>query len=225
MRLKYGEDSDIYGVRVKAEFPKQSSDTLISIDSIERAFNAERERYGDSEIIGLDVARFGDDSSAFVYRKGNCAKVLDLLYGNNTMELAGRARRFLNEYKSASIYIDVVGVGAGVFDRLREQPEVAGRVYGVNSAGKPRHEEDHINIRIESWVNVRDWLRDAVLERHEGFYQLAHPKYKITSNGKMQLESKEDMKKRGVNSPDIADALALTLSKATEGSSLGITWL
>jgi phage terminase large subunit len=95
----------------------------------------------------------------------------------------------------------------------------------VNNAGKPRQEEDFINIRIESWVNVRDWLRDAILEKHEGFYQLAHPKYKITSNGKMQLESKEDMKKRGVKSPDVGDALALTLSKATEGANLGVTWL
>ena len=226
MRLKYGEASDIYRVRVAAKFPKQASDTLISIDLIERSFHADRELYKtDDEVIGLDVARYGEDSSAAVYRKGNFAKVLDVLNGNNTMELAGRAKRWLMEYKNAKLYIDIIGVGAGVFDRLREQPEIASRVYGVNSAGKPRQEEDHINIRIESWVNVRDWLRDAVLEKHEGFYQLAHPKYKLTSNGKMQLESKEDMKKRGVKSPDVGDALALTLSKATEGSSLGITWL
>lgn len=222
---KYGEDHDLVSVRVKGEFPRHAADTLISIDAIERAFCADREHYGTDEVIGLDVARFGDDHSAFVYRKGNYAKVLDVVYGHNTMELAGRAKRLLQEHKGASIYIDVVGVGAGVFDRLREQPEVAGRVYGVNSAGTPRDQEEYLNIRIESWANVRDWLRDAVLEKHEGFYQLAHPKYKITSSGKMQLESKEDMKKRGVSSPDVGDALALTLSKATEGSNMGVTWL
>ena len=226
MRAKYGEDSDIYKGRVLGLFPAQSTDTLISIDLIERSFGADRERTNqDTEIIGLDVARFGDDESAFVYRKGNFAKVLDVVYGNNTMEIAGKAKRFLKEYPNAKIYIDVVGVGAGVYDRLKEQPDVSSRVYGVNNAGKPRQEEDYINIRIESWVNVRDWLRDAILEKHEGFYQLAYPKYKINSNGKMQLESKEDMKKRGVKSPDIADALALTLSRATEGSNLGVTWL
>ena len=143
----------------------------------------------------------------------------------STMEIAGKAKQYLREYKDARIYIDIVGVGAGVYDRLKEQPDVSSRVYGVNSAGTPRDAEAHINIRIESWVNVRDWLRDAVIEKHESFYQLAHPKYKISSNGKLQLEGKEDMKKRGVNSPDVGDALALTLSKATEGSNIGITWI
>ena len=226
MREKYGEESDIYRVRVLGEFPQQSTDTLISIDLIERAFGADRERYNEKdEIIGLDVARFGDDETAFVYRKGNFAKVLKVIYGNSTMEIAGQAKIFLKEYPSARIFIDVVGVGGGVYDRLKEQPDVSSRVYGVNNAGKPRQEEDYINIRIESWVNVRNWLKDAIMEKHEGFYQLAYPKYKINSNGKMQLESKEDMKKRGVKSPDIADALALTISKATEGSNLGVIWI
>lgn len=226
MKAKYGEESDIYRVRVLGEFPQQATDTLISIDLIEKAFGAARELYNQNdEVIGLDVARYGDDNSAFVHRKGNTAKVLKVVYGNSTMELAGQAKLFLKEYPSARIFIDVVGVGAGVYDRLKEQPDVSSRVYGVNNAGKPRQEEDYINIRIESWANVRNWLKDAILEKHEGFYQLAHPKYKINSNGKMQLESKEDMKKRGVPSPDVGDALALTLSKATEGSNLGVVWI
>lgn len=225
MRKKYGEDSDIFRVRVLGEFPRHASDTLISIDAVAQAFDADRERYGEEEIIGLDVARFGDDESAFVFRKGNFAKVLDVIYGNSTMEVAGKAKRILSEYPKASIYIDVVGVGAGVFDRLREQPDVASRVFGVNNAAKPRNEDEYVNLRMEAWANVRDWLKDAVLQKHEGFYQLANPKYKIASNGKMQLESKEDMKKRGVQSPDIADALALTLSRATEGSNLGLVWI
>jgi len=227
MRTKYGEHSDIYRIRVKGEFPQQASDTLISIDLIEKAFGASRELTNQAdEIIGLDVARYGDDNSAFVHRKGNTARVLDVVYGNSTMELAGRAKRFLTQqYKSARLFIDVIGVGAGVYDRLKEQPDVAGRVFGVNSAGKPRDEAAFLNIRMESWDNVRAWLKDAILEKHEGFYQLAHPKYKILSNGKMQLESKEDMKKRGVASPDVADALALTLSKPTEGDNLGLVWI
>lgn len=225
MEQKYGVESDIFKVRVLGEFPMHASDTLISIDAVTRAFDADRELHGTDEIIGLDVARFGDDNSAFVYRKGNFAKVLQVVNGNSTMEIAGKAKQYLREYKDARIYIDIVGVGAGVYDRLKEQPDVSSRVYGVNSAGTPRDAEAHINIRIESWVNVRDWLRDAVIEKHESFYQLAHPKYKISSNGKLQLEGKEDMKKRGVNSPDVGDALALTLSKATEGSNIGITWI
>lgn len=226
LERKYGRDSDIFKVRVLGEFPKQASDTLISIDSIEHAINADRELQNqDDECIGLDVARFGDDDSAFVYRRGNTAKVLEVYNGNNLMETAGKAVRYLKEHPNARLFIDVVGVGAGVFDRLKEQPGIRSRVYGVNSAAKPRDEAEFLNIRIESWVNVREWLRDAVLEKHEGWYQLANPKYKLTSNGKMQLEGKEDMKKRGVASPDVADALALTLSRPTEGDNLGIVWI
>lgn len=226
LALKYGETSDIFKVRVLGEFPLHASDTLISIDMIERAFGADRELINQQdEIIGLDPARFGDDDSAFVHRKGNAAKVLEVVNGNNTMELAGKCVRYLKEHKNAKLYIDIIGLGSGIYDRLKEQPEVSGRVYGVNSAGKPRADEEFINIRMESWSNVRDWLRDAILEKHEGFYELAHPKYKITSTGKLQLESKEDMKKRGVKSPNVGDALALTLSRPTEGSNLGLVWI
>lgn len=226
MARRYGESSDVYRVRVLGEFPEQASDTLISINLIERAFGAERELQNqDDEFIGLDPARFGDDDSAFVHRKGNTAKVLEVVNGNNLMELAGKSVQYLREHRGAKLYIDVIGLGAGIFDRLKELPEVRSRVYGVNSAGKPRDEAEYINIRVESWCNVRDWLRDAVLEKHEGFYELANPKYKITSSGKLQLESKEDMKKRGVASPNVGDALALTLSRPTEGDNLGVVWI
>jgi len=179
-----------------------------------------------ARISGLDVARFGDDNSALVRRTGNKAKVEWVVYGNNTMELGGRAAIYLRANKATKLFVDITGgLGAVVFDRLKEQPDIAGRVYGVSVAGKPRDEATYINIRVESWCNVRDWLKDAVLEKHEGFYQLAQPKYKLTSAGKLQLEGKEDMKKRGVASPDVGDALALTLSRPTEGDNLGLVWL
>jgi len=225
MASRYGEDSDVYKVRVLGQFPRNASDTLISVDSVQQAIEADRERYGDDEYLGLDVARFGDDTTALVYRRGNYARVLGKWHGNDTMQTTGKAVQALRDYPNANIYIDVVGVGAGVFDRLREQPKVSGRVFGVNSAGRARDNEEYINIRAESWATAREWLKDAVLEQHEDWYQLGVPKYKITSAGKIQLESKEDMKKRGVKSPDVADALALTLSRPTEGENIGLVWL
>lgn len=226
MEVKYGVDSDIYKVRVLGEFPRHGSNVLISLDAVEGAFNADRELYGEDDVAGLDVARFGEDDSALVHRKGNWAGVKWVISGNNTMELAGKCVIFLKENPNTDLYIDITGgLGAGTFDRLREQPAVAGRVYGVNVAAKARDTDTYINIRIESWANVNDWLRDAVLEKHEGFYELAQPTYKITSTGKMQLEGKEDMKKRGVKSPNVGDALALTLSRPTEGGNLGVTWI
>ena len=227
LRQKYGEDSDIFRVRALGQFPMHATDTLISIDAIESAFNADRELTNqDDDVAGLDVARFGDDDSALIRRTGNKAKVEWIINGNDTMTLAGKCAKYLRENKTVKLYIDITGgLGAGVFDRLREQRDIASRVFGVNVAAKPRDEATFLNIRIESWDNVRAWLRDAILEKHEGFYELAQPKYKISSNGKMQLEAKEDMKKRGVKSPNVGDALALTLSRATEGSNLGVVWL
>jgi hypothetical protein len=164
LERKYGRDSDIFKVRALGEFPRQASNTLISIDAVERAINADRERQNvDDHYIGLDVARFGDDDSAFVFRAGNFAKVLEKYNGNNLMQTAGKAVRYLQQYPKARLYIDIIGVGAGVFDRLKEQPAISSRVYGVNSASTPRDPAEYVNIRIESWMNVRDWLRDGVL--------------------------------------------------------------
>ena len=224
MKLKYGEDSDVYRVRVLGEFPMAESDTLISYGLVQSSIGAERERYGEEEIIGLDVARFGNDKSAFVYRRGNYAKVLEVIDKNDLMELAGKSVNYLKEYPNAKLFIDVVGNGAGVYDRLKEQPLYSERVYGVASGGKPNNTDEFINIRMESWHNIKEWLRDGILEDHEGWYELSKPKYKINSNGKLQLEGKEDMKKRGVPSPNIGDAIALTLSRATEGEG-GIVWI
>ncbi len=224
MKSKYGEDSDIYRVRVDGEFPRKNSDTLISLDLVERALDADRERYGEEEVIGLDPARFGDDKAAFVYRKGNFAKVLEVIDKSDTMVLAGKGIRYLREFPNAVLRIDIVGLGAGIFDRLKEQPEVADRVQGVNSASSATDTEAYINLRAESWDDTKSWLRDAVLEKHEDFYELAGPKYKLTSQGKIQLESKDDMKKRGVKSPNVGDALVLTLTQPTEGAVPLVIW-
>jgi len=77
---------------------------------------------------------------------------------------------------------------------------------------------------VEGWDAVRLWLRDAVLEKHEGWYELAKPKTRILSTGQQQLESKEDMRKRGVSSPNIGDALALAFQDPSEGGNVPILW-
>ncbi len=224
MKSKYGIDSDICRVRVDGEFPRKNSDTLIALDLVERAMNADRERYGDEEVIGLDPARFGDDKAAFVYRKGNYAKVLEVIDKCDTMSLAGKGKNYLKQFPNAVLRIDIIGLGAGIFDRLKEQSDVAERVQGVNSAASPTDKEGYANLRAEAWDDTKAWLRDAILEKHEDFYELAGPKYKITSQGKIQLESKDDMKKRGVKSPNVGDALVLTKSRPTEGGTPLILW-
>lgn len=223
MREKYGEDSDVWRVRVLGEFPIHESDTLIGIDTIERAMECDRENYGEEEALGVDPARFGTNFSAWVYRKGNFAKIVKKMQSSDLMTVAGETARMLKENKNLKAYIDIVGLGAGVYDRLKEQNDISSRVFGVNSAQPAKDKEKHKNVRIESWEAVKDWLKDANLEKSEEWYQLAQVKYKITSTGQLQLESKEDMEKRGIQSPDVADALALTLSRPTKKPFRGLT--
>lgn len=221
MKSRYGEDSDVYLVRVKGEFPKKDSSVMIPIDLVEAAIGADREQQGKEEIIGLDPARYGDDRAAFVHRKGKKAKVLEVIEKSDTMVLAGKAKNYLKEYPEAILHIDIIGLGAGIFDRLQEQPDIAHRVFGVNSASSAIDDEEYVNLRAEGWANAKAWLRDGSLEPHEDWYQLAGPKYKIVSDGRIQLESKDDMKKRGVSSPDVGDAFVLTLQQPTEGGDGG----
>jgi len=223
MIRKYGADSDVVRVRVKGEFPKKEADTLIGVDLVEEAIGADRELYGEEEYIGLDPARKGEDTADFVYRKGNYAKVLETVQSSDLMVLAGKAKRYLlmPEYKNAKMHIDIIGMGGGVYDRLKEQDDISDRVFGVNSAVAAINKEEYKNLRAEGWDDARLWLRDAVLdddpEHKEKWYQLAKPKSKILSSGQIQIESKEDMKKRGVPSPGVGDALVLTLQRPTEG--------
>lgn len=224
MKKKYGEDHDVFRIRVKGEPPVKGTDILIPVNLVADALDADREEYGDDEVIGLDVARFGDDKSAFVYRKGNKAKVLEIILNNDLMELAGIAKRYLKAHPKAKLVIDL-GMGAGVYDRLKEQSDVSNRVYGANFGGEPNDKEDYLNMRAEAYDTAKHWLKDGILEQHEDWYQLCKPKYKITSKGQLQLESKEEMKKRGISSPDVGDAFVLTLARRAEGENLGIVWL
>lgn len=226
MKKKYGENSDVYRVRVLGEPPKHEADTLISLELVESAIGADRERYGTDEFILLDPARFGADKAGFVYKKGNYAKVLEIIDKSDTMELAGKMARYLDAFPEARGRIDIIGLGAGIFDRLKEQPKYVSRVEGVN-VGTPAVDKEHyVNQRAESLSLLKEWLRDAILddtEHKEEWYQLCKPKVKIRSDGKIILESKEDMKKRGIPSPEIADALSLAFCTPTE-TNLGIGW-
>lgn len=220
MIRKYGEDSDVVRVKVKGEFPKNEDGTVVSVDLLERALGADREIYGDEEVIGLDVARKGKNASVFFYRKGNYGKVLEKVQGNDLMQVAGKAKLWLKEYPNARLKVDIIGLGVGVFDRLKEQPDVADRVGGVNTAVPPTDRDKYINLRAEAWFDTREWLRDAVIEPNEDLYELCKPRYKITSQGKLQVESKDDMEKRGIESPDTGDAVVLTMCRDTEGGYL-----
>jgi len=232
---KYGAESDVVRVRVYGEFPKAESDAFIALELVEYAANATVRPAGDTLHIGVDVARFGDDETVIAPRIGG--KVFDLrtYHKQDTMVTAGwviaTAREMLQQYthiRRVVIKVDDTGVGGGVTDRLNEVIH-EDRLYDwtvvpVNNSGKPTSdEEEHYENRgTETWATVRDLLQESFSRHMRGeaptielpnddrlIAQLSQRKYRMTSRGKLALERKEDMKKRGLDSPDRADAVVL----------------
>ena len=232
---KYGADSDVVRVRVYGEFPKAESDAFIPLELVEYAANATVRPAGDTLHIGVDVARFGDDETVIAPRIGG--KVFDLRTYNkqDTMVTAGwviaTAREMLQQFpqlRRVVIKVDDTGVGGGVTDRLneviREDRLYDWTVVPVNNSGKPTSDEDehYENRGTETWATVRDLLQESFSRHMRGeaptielpnddrlIAQLSQRKFRMTSRGKLALERKEDMKKRGLDSPDRADAVVL----------------
>jgi hypothetical protein len=215
MRAKYGVDSPIYQVRVKGNFAT-ATDGVIPLSLCEAARVREVQPIASAPVIwGLDVARFGDDSTALAKRKGNVQlEPTREWYGLDTMQVAGMIAA---EYRDARekpwcINVDVIGIGAGVVDRLEE---LGLPVRGINVAESASASIKYMRLRDELWFLGREWLeaRDCRLaEDDELVGELVTAKYKIESSGKIKVESKDDMKKRGVASPNRADAWLLTFA-------------
>lgn len=145
-----------------------------------------------------------------VIRKDQAVIYKETLSSRDTMEVAGKALALAKEYhvKPQNIFIDAIGIGAGVVDRLREQ---GWPVNGI-TVGSKSFDSKYYNLRAELLGKVKDWLALGSLTHSDDWYELANIRYKFNSNGSLQLEKKEDMKSRGLASPDVADALALTFA-------------
>jgi phage terminase large subunit len=216
MRAKYGVDSPIYQVRVKGNFAT-ATDGVIPLSLCESARVREVQPIASAPVIwGLDVARFGDDSTALAKRKGNVQlEPTREWYGKDTMQTAGLIKL---EYDSAKekpsvINVDVIGIGSGVVDRLSE---LGLPVKGVNVAESASACEQYNRLRDELWFLGREWLeaRDCRLaDDDELIGELVTPKFQILSSGKIKVESKDELKKRGVASPNRADAWLLTFAE------------
>lgn len=176
----------------------------------------------DPVILGVDVARFGDDKSVIFPRRGRDARTLpvQVFEGVDTMTLAAHVADTITRLNAEATFIDEGGVGAGVVDRLRQ---LNFRVIGVNfGAGSDRRVEGApptANKRAEMWATMREHMREGLaLPRDDGLaFELLAPTYHFDPANRILLEKKEDMKKRGVRSPDKADALALTYAYPVVG--------
>lgn len=211
---EYGEDSDMYRVRVLGDFPRAGMFNLISLRLVEEAMErALPPGFADGapRIFGVDPAWLGTDRSAGVLRQGMTARVLFAARGLDTTRLAELTARKAEELRPDAIFVDQTGVGAGVLDQLRR---TAHPVSGVAFSQTPFEPERFANRRAEMWWRTREWLEQGpVLEKNLDLRDdLIAPEYCLTAGGKVQLESKDSMRRRGLASPDLGDALALTFA-------------
>jgi len=195
---------------------KQGNAQLISSQQVRNAFIHTIFNSSSPLVIGLDIARFGDDSTVFCFRKGRwCFKFMAYQKLDN-VEVANFATNFIKEYKPHRIFMDIGGQGAGVYDILKDRgySEI---VRGVYFGEKAIHDDRYFNRRAEMWDNIRLWLADKpqaqLPEDEDLFNELTGINKKYDRKGRLQLEEKDEIKKRLGRSPDKADALALTFAE------------
>ncbi|URJ42980.1 terminase B [Paenibacillus polymyxa] len=236
LKAKYGEGSDVWRVRVLGEFPRGESDTFIALEVAEfAAKEVKLEPTGDMLTIGVDVARFGDDETSIFAGIGPRVVGEHHHFKKDTMVTAGWVINLAKELHVAHpdlnrirIRVDDSGVGGGVTDRLNEIVAEEGLPYEIIpiNNGSSSLDEHYGNLVTEMWASIKEQLEQnmsnfingdaSVLQLPDDdvlITQLTARKWNMTSKGKMLLESKKDMKKRGLKSPDRADAFVLTFGE------------
>lgn len=211
---KHGEDSDVARVEVKGQFPRTGSDQLIGYATAEEASKRDikmEDVQGSAKIIGVDVARFGDDATTIQKRQGLFAFPPIELNKLDNMVVAARVAAEMDSWNADACMIDVGG-GQGVIDRLRQ---LGYNVMEVDSGSSAMRDDVYLNKRVEMWHEMKAWLLNGgVIPNHERLKEdLCAPIYTYTDRtNKMVLESVESMKKRNLPSPDFASALAFTFA-------------
>lgn len=208
---KYGEDSDEARVEVKGEFPRQGDRQFISRELVEEATQRELEKDDYAGLImGVDIARYGDDSTVIRFRRGRDARSIKpiKLKSKNNMEVANECAFWIDELNPDAVAIDA-GNGTGVIDRLTEMGYKVHEVwFGSKAEG-----EEYSDLRTEMWAKMRDWLQGGCIDADSDLKDdLVGPDYEFDKLERIKLESKEKMKKRGLSSPDNGDALAVTFA-------------
>ena len=217
IKQSYGEDSDMYRMRVLGEFPRIAEDIFFNSDSIESAMNnflSPGAYQLHKKIMGVDVARFGSDKTVFVIRQGPMIVDYVEFSGLNTQEVAAEAMTYFNHHKATVICVDGIGVGAGVVDRLKELQLPTIDVV-VNE--KATDSRTYFNMRSQLYGEMKMWLENGacIPDSRELAEQLSSIRYGYNKKLQVQLISKIDLKKRyKVPSPDIVDAIMLTFYEA-----------
>lgn len=219
----YGEDHDFVRVRVRGIFPRVDTESFISFDLASSAVERDIEPQGGPIVLGVDVGRFGDDPSVIVARRGRQVISIELLQGNDTMLVAGKVANVFLGLGASLCMVDSGGVGGGVVDRLRQlripvmEVDFGSKADGINPDDGARY----ANKRAEIWGALRTWLKGGSIpklvtgDKITLVDELTGPGFGLNSREEILLESKKDMRRRGVPSPNVADALACTFAYPT----------
>lgn len=221
-RKKITDDFDNDALRFQQEYPATAAEAFVAVGVesyiesrlVMSARKAEVRDVIGALVIGVDPARFGDDSTAIIRRRGRKVFKPQRVSQKDTMHVAGLVANIIREEKPDRVFIDVGGLGAGVYDRLVEL-KFGNKVTAVNFGEKPLDDVKYVNKRAEMWGLTREWLRNAPVQIPDDDVlhgDLIGPQYEYDSLGRVKLESKEKMRKRGIKSPDLGDALALTFA-------------
>ena len=209
----YGEDSDFVKIRVRGIFPSTSDNQLISRDLAETALRRQldKKQYEFAPaIIGVDPAWTGGDTLEIMLRQGLYSKVLETIPRNdNDMAVARKVARYQDDYSASAVFIDM-GYGTGIYSAGNDMGRSNWRLVAFAESAESA---EYANKRAEIWGEMKKWLQEGGSIDDESMVdELTGPECFINRAGKRQLESKQDMKKRGLASPNKADALALTFA-------------
>ena len=219
---QYGEDSDQARVEVYGMFPRQGDYQFIGRGDVDDAIH--RDPFPDPGaplVMGVDPARYGDDSAVLAYRCGRDASSIpfERYKSCSIPELAEHVARGIDKYRPDAVFVEGDGVGGGVVDVLLQS---GFKITEVKTGGGAQDKEMYANHRTEMWGRIRNWLPSGSLpDTKELADDLCAPMYDFTLKGQLKLEPKEKMKKRGFASPDYADALAMTFSRITSRTDIG----
>ena len=216
-RRTYGDSSREFAVRVLGEFPESGADAVIPRTFVEKCIDRDVYDEGFPLVWGIDPGR-GGDPSGFVVRTDRAILEVEELRFDNLMRIVGWVKSKWdstpNSRRPTNIYVDSIGLGAGVYDRLDELglPCVA-----VNVSESASMSERYMRLRAELWYKAREWFEkmdkhipSQLVHLEQFIEELCAVEQKILSSGKVDIESKDQMKRRGVKSPNLADAFILT---------------
>ena len=213
----YGKDSNAYRIRVLGEFPTTEDEQVIPLEWVEASLDREVDPSSVGYVWGLDVARHGDDRVTLAKRRGNT--LTEPIQSWKKLDLMQTVGKVIKEYETVPkserpdrICVDVIGMGYGVYDRLREQGIPC---YAVNVGEQASANDRYLRLRDELWFKGREWFESktaSMPQDDELIEELTAPTYTFTSSGKIVVEQKSDVKARIRKSPDLADAFLLTLA-------------